>query len=186
MVWLGLAIQVMGITPYLRATLRGDTQPNRVTWLLWSVLPIEGALASLADGGGLSVVPVFAAGLCPFLVFIATFAQPTAYWRLGRIDYLCGAIGIAAIFAWQFTGTPAWAVVLAVFADGIAAIPTILKSWSKPRSERALTYVCSALAASTSFFAVEAWTFTIVAFPAWLVVMCLSIAAIIMIRRRRL
>jgi len=37
---LGAAIGSAGAALYLRDTLRGVTQPNRVTWLLWAAAPL--------------------------------------------------------------------------------------------------------------------------------------------------
>ena len=37
---LGAAIGAVGQTLYVRDTVRGETQPNRVTWLLWAIVPV--------------------------------------------------------------------------------------------------------------------------------------------------
>ena len=53
-IYLGTAIGAAGTSVYLLDTLRGTTQPNRVTWLLWA----DHAFARFSggtDGGGVGL-----------------------------------------------------------------------------------------------------------------------------------
>ena len=55
---------------YAYATLRGKTQPNRMTWFMWAVAPLITTAAQIAGGVGISTLFVFAVGLGPLVVFV--------------------------------------------------------------------------------------------------------------------
>ena len=52
-VFLGAAIGTVGQALYVVDTIRGRTQPNRVTWLLWAVNPLLAFAVEIDDGVGL-------------------------------------------------------------------------------------------------------------------------------------
>jgi hypothetical protein len=184
LVFAGAAVQVAGKFFYARETLRGNTKPNRVTWLMWFVAPLIATLAGLADGVTWAVLPVFMSGFGPLVVLIASFANPRSYWRLERFDYLCGLCSILALVFWGITREPAVAIVFAIASDGFASIPTLVKSWHYPETETAHAYAAGLFNALTSFAAVVTWSFSAYAFPAYLVVINASL--IFAIYRRKL
>ena len=168
LVFVGAAAQIFGDFYYIKNTLWGKTRPNRVTWFMWAAGPLVAAQAALSAGVGWATVPVFAAGLCPLLVFIASFANKKSYWKLGVFDYLCGFFSILALVLWAVTKEPAIAIVLAIVSDLFACVPTILKSWNHPETESGLTHIAGLFNALTSFTAITVWNFTACAFPVYL------------------
>lgn len=66
-VLIGAVMQLVGIFVYIRATVRGETKPNRVTWLMWFVVPLIGSVAAFSDGVRWAVLPVFMSGFAPLL-----------------------------------------------------------------------------------------------------------------------
>lgn len=170
LVFIGAAVQLLGIFSYIKETLRGNTKPNKVTWLMWSVAPLIATFAALADGVGWSVLPVFMAGFGPLLVFIASFVNKNSYWKLETFDYLCGFCSVLALVLWGITKEPVIAIVFAIASDGFAAIPTLVKSWKYPETETAVAYTTGLFSALTSFTAIKIWNFSSYAFPAYLVI----------------
>ena len=82
---------------YAVATLRGTTQPNRVTWFMWALAPLNAAAAQLAGGVGWSTLMVFMTGIGPCIIVVCSFVNKKAYWQTGVFDYLCGLlIGVRA------------------------------------------------------------------------------------------
>lgn len=170
LVFIGAAVQLLGIFSYIKETLRGNTKPNKVTWLMWSVAPLIATFAALADGVGWSVLPVFMAGFGHLLVFIASFVNKNSYWKLETFDYLCGFCSALALILWGITKEPVIAIVFAIASDGFAAIPTLVKSWKYPETETAAAYTTGLFSALTSFTAIKIWNFSSYAFPAYLVI----------------
>src|SRR6185437_6841760 len=134
LVLVGAAIQLYGIYDYIRDTLKGKTQPNRVSWLLWSIAPTIATVAALTAGVRWAVLPVFISGFGPFLVFLASFVNKNAYWKLERFDYLCGIFSILALIGWGITKDANVAIVFSILSDGTAALPTLIKAWRFPET----------------------------------------------------
>jgi len=169
LVFVGALIAFIGAIGYVRDTLRGDTKPNRMTWFLWTLAPFIGTAAAVVDGVGWAVLPVFMAGFGPFMVFVASFVNKNAYWKLDKFDYGCGFLSIMALVLWALTNEPLVAIFLAIVADAFAAIPTLVKAWQHPETESANIFAASFFAALTSFAAIQYWSMAEYAFPAYLV-----------------
>ena len=165
---LGAAIGSAGMVLYLRDTLRGDTQPNRVTFLLWAVAPLLAFGAEVAAGVGLRSLMTFVVGFFPLLIFLASFRSPGAVWELQRIDYVCGALSVAGLLAWIVTQHGTVALVAAVGADALAATPTVRKSWLEPETETAAAYAAAAVNAGITLLTVTEFTTADVAFPIYI------------------
>ncbi len=184
LVLVGAAVQLFGITFYIKETVRGNTKPNRVSWFLWSIAPLIATTAAISDGVGWSILPVFMAGFNPLLVLIASFVNPKAYWKLERFDYLCGFFSILALVLWGITREPIIAVAFAIVSDAFASVPTIVKMWNHPETETVAPFFASLFSACMSFLAIQTWHFTAYGFSAYVVMV--SIALIVSFYRSRL
>jgi hypothetical protein len=176
-VLIGAAVQLVGIFVYIRATVRGETKPNRVTWLMWSVAPLIGSVAAFSDGVRWAALPVFMSGFAPLLVFIASFVNPKSFWKLEKFDYICGACSILALVLWGITKEPLIAIIFSIASDGFAAVPTIIKSWKHPDSESVEAYTTGLFNSLTSFFALRTFGISELAFPIYLVLVNSSLIA---------
>jgi hypothetical protein len=154
---------------YIRSMFRGQTKPNRVTWLMWTIAPFTATFAAVSNGVTWAAVPVFMSGLSPFLILLASFLNKKAYWKLSAFDYLCGALSALALFLWFITSNPNVAIVFAIAGDALAAIPTLRKAWRNPETESPWPFVVGTFSPMTSFLVAAAWSFSQIAFPAYLV-----------------
>lgn len=182
LVFLGVFINLVGSFPYIRDTLRGDTKPNRVTWLMWSIAPLIGTAAAYSNGIRLATLPVFMSGIIPLFIFGISFINKDAYWKLGKFDYTCGFFSLVALILLIFAKEPSLTILFALISDGFAVIPTLIKSWKYPKTETMSAYIASILSSLTSFFAISVWTFSAYVFPLYLVI---SNAFIIMAMYRK-
>lgn len=165
---LGAVIGSIGIAFYLRDTLRGDTRPNRVTWLMWSVAPLLAFAVEVHEGVGLQSLMTFTVGFLPLLVFVASFHNRHGYWRIGPLDYLCGVVSAVGLAVWLVTRHGTVAIAASIASDALAALPTLLKSWKEPASESVSAYLSSALNAGITLLTIRTWTTAYVAFPAYI------------------
>ena len=179
LVIVGAVVQLIGIWSYVRDTVRGDTKPNRMTWLMWSIAPLIASAAALASGVSWAVLPVFMSGFGPLLVFLASFVNKNSYWQLERFDYVCGLFSLLALVLWWLTKIPDIAIIFAVASDGLAATPTLIKAWRYPETENAGPFTTGLFSSLTSFAAIKVWTFAAYAFPVYLVAINTSIALVI-------
>jgi hypothetical protein len=173
-----------GFASYIRGTLHGRVQPNRVSWALWAVSPMVAFAAELAGHVSAPVAAVtFGLGFGPLLVVVSTFARAGGAWRLGLADYACGAVSVLALAAWAVTGRGDAAIALSIAADAFAAAPTIAKSWSHPESESAGTYVASGTAGVVALLALPSWRFAGYGFPLYVAAVCAVITVLVVVPR---
>jgi hypothetical protein len=169
---------------YIRSMFTSATNPNRVTWLMWSIAPLIAAAAAISNGVGWAVLPVFMSGFSPLLIFTASFLTKKAYWKLSSFDYLCGALSATALVLWFITADPNVAIVFAMVSDGFAAIPTIKKAWNHPETESAWPFIVGVFSPATSFVAAVTWTFSELAFPTYLII--INILLVLSVFNRKL
>lgn len=168
---LGSLFELIGCVSYARLTVKGRTQPNRITWLLWAVAPLIAVAGELSSGVGLTWLLTFAVGLGPLIVFGSSFVNRSAYWKLGTFDWLCGALSVAALVGWQVAGMPQLAIGLSIAADALAGIPTITKAYRHPESESGVAFIGGLIATAITLLTIHRWNFATYGFPGYLAIM---------------
>ena len=184
---LGGLLPILGSAGYALDTFRGRTQPNRVSWLLWTLAPLIAFAAELAQHVGLAALLTFAVGFGPLLVVVASFLDPQAYWRITRGDILCGLLSVAALAMWALTGKGDVAIAFSILSDLFAAIPTIRKAHTHPESESAKAFIAGAVGAAITLLAIKphSWSFASFGFPLYILVAGAIISALILNPRPR-
>ena len=156
---IGAIIGSIGGFKYLYDTIKGTARPNRVTWLLWGLLPMVIFVAQRTQGvEGVSWVS-FAAGLTPLLIFAASFLNRNAYWQTTSLDYLCMAIAFVGIGLWAIAREANTAILFSIIADAAAAVPTVIKAYKYPETESWSAYGISTIGFLISLAAIQAWSF---------------------------
>jgi hypothetical protein len=168
----GALIGGAGQALYVRDTVQGRTQPNRVTWLLWTVAPLLAFAAEINAGVGLRALLTFTAGFGPLVIFTATFVHRAgttrpAVWRVSRLDVVCGALSVLGTLGWIVTRQGLVAIAASITADALAWLPTIVKSWRRPESESAGVFVGGLANSTITLLTVRRVTAPVVAFPAY-------------------
>ena len=184
LVIIAAAASMLAALVYVRSMFTGRTKPNRVTWLMWAVAPLIATAAEVSKGVGWAVLPVFMAGFSPLMIFTASFFAKKAYWKSSTFDYVCGALSGLALFMWWLTKDPNVAIVFAVSSDALASIPTITKAWSNPETESIWPYVVGVFGAASSLVVATFWTFSVYAFPSYLII--INILLLLAIYKRQL
>jgi hypothetical protein len=180
---IGAVISSLGGLYYLFETIIGKTRPNRVTWLLWGLLPMIAFFAQGAQGVAESAWLTFAAGFTPLLIVAASFINKNAYWRTRPIDYGLMAAAIVGVIAWVITDDPNLAILFALVADLLAGIPTLVKAFRYPESESWIAYAISAVGFGIGLLAIQDFSFESGAFPIYLFLLNLLLA-IFAVRKR--
>lgn len=126
-------------------TLRGKTRPNRVSFFMWSLAPMVAFAAQIQQGIGLLALATFTSGFIPLLIFIASFVDKRAVWKLTSFDLICGILSFAGLLLWIITREGNVAIFFAIAADLLAAIPTVKKSYFHPESEHWAGYLSGGL-----------------------------------------
>ncbi len=167
-VFLAACCNIVGGGSYVLATFRGRTRPNRVTWGLWAAIPMIAFAAELSEGVGLRSLMTFMVGFGPFMVVIASTVNRDAFWQLGRLDVVCGALSVVAVVGWRLTGSGVVAIGLSILADAFAGVPTFVKSYREPSTEHPLVFTLGAASALITLLTVDEWSVAAAAFPAYI------------------
>lgn len=179
---LGALIQFFGSLSYLTGTVKGKIQPNKISWFLWSLAPLIAFTAEIKQGVGLQSLTTFMVGFMPLLIFIASFANKKAYWKLGKFDIACGVLSILGLILWSITRIGNIAIIFSILADGLAALPTIVKAYRKPESENYLIYLTAIIGSGITLLTIQVWTIAQYAFP--LYILFIDVVIVVAIKGR--
>lgn len=171
-IYLGVAINFFGTISYLKSTLEGKTKPNKVTWFLWALAPLVAFVAQYTQGVGLISLMTFSIGFGPVLIFLASFVNKKSDWKITNFDIYCGLLSLLGLVLWGLTKVGNVAILFAILADGLAAIPTLIKSYRFPETENLDSYLCAGISAFIAFLTIKHWDFAIFAFPLWTIFLC--------------
>ena len=160
-------IAFSSMVPYVRDIFHGTTRPNTITWLLWMFIQAIAIAAQFAEGASWSVIFVIADGI-NILVVLAISLGGYGYRAWNAFDVGCGVLGVVAIIAWQVTGDGVLALIFAVAADSLAALPTLRKSFQDPWSENPEGWALTALAAGLGAAATAQYNAANLLFPSYL------------------
>lgn len=158
-IFVGALIGTAGAFAYLWDTIRGRVKPNRVSFLLWSVAPMIAFAAQVKQGVGLESLMTFTSGFLPFLTFAASFVNKKAVWELTRFDVACGLLSVAGLILWLVTKVGNVAIVFSIVADGLAALPTLIKAYKHPETEIAWPWMATCVGIVLTLLTLNELTF---------------------------
>jgi len=178
-VLLGALFNIWGSATYALSTLKGKTKPNRVGWLLWALAPLIAFAVEINQGVGLRSLMTFMVGFGPALVFTASFVNKKAYWKISRLDIVCGALSALALVLWLVTRVGDIAIWLSIASDLLASVPTIVKSWREPETEHPTVFRNGAISAAITLLTVKTWTLANYGFPLYILLDCVVLYVLI-------
>jgi hypothetical protein len=155
----GTLIGAAGSVAYLIGTVKGKVKPNRVTFLLWSIAPFIAFFAQITQGVGLEALMTFSTGFTPLIVFLASFINKQAEWKLTRFDLICGILSVLGLVLWMITKVGNVAIFFSIVADGLAAVPTIVKAYKYPDTEIAWPWIATVVGVILTLLTLSTFTF---------------------------
>jgi hypothetical protein len=156
---IGTLISAIGSFVYLIDTIKGKIKPNRVSFLLWSIAPLIAFAAQIKQGVGIESLMTFSTGFLPIMTFIASFVNKKAEWKITRFDLICGFLSILGLVLWQITKVGNIAIFFSIVADGLAAVPTIVKAYKYPDTEIAWPWVATSIGVVLTLLTLTSLTF---------------------------
>ena len=180
---LAVLITLAGNINYIYHTIQGQTKPNRVTWFLWTLIPMITFSAMLSEGAETTaLILTFASGFMPLMTFCASFFDKKAFWKINKFDYVCGTFSLVGIAAWIITQEGYLAIVFAIIADFLATLPTIIKSYKYPETESWPNFLGGSIYALIALLTFDEWTFATVAWPINVMAVCTVLFVLIRFR----
>jgi hypothetical protein len=167
-----LVVSITANIPYIKETIEGKVKPERISWLLWTLL-----------GGTYFFSAVFADGAKWFTlgeligpVVILLLSLKYGVGGKSRFDkYSLGVALIAFGLLFILEGVLI-SLLLALFIDGIGATLTIRKLLIDPASESRSFWILAALAGSLALLSLRTYNLETVLFPAYVVILSIFIA----------
>ncbi len=176
---LGVVIQLLGGLSYLLDTIKGKAKPNRASFLLWSIAPLIAFAAEIKQGVGIQSLMAFSVGFVPLLILITSFLNKKAAWKLSNFDYACGFLSIIGLILWYLTKVGNVAIFFSILSDGLASLPTVIKSYKFPETENGGAYLATTISAILTTLTITNWNFAHYAFPFYMIAANLMIWVLI-------
>ena len=135
-------LSVFAYLPYIIETLKGQTQPQRSTWFIWSVLSSMSFFAQVMEGAtdSLWFSGVQASGT--ILVSILSIRYGTGSF-LNRADSFILMGAAAGLCLWYFTDNAVYALAISIGISALGSLLTIAKAYRDPDSESILSWLVS-------------------------------------------
>jgi len=169
-IYIGVFINLICLIWYIRNIFYKNTRPNLVSFSIWTIAPFVGVFLQIKSGAGLSVLGTFMAGFGPLLIIIFSLIKKNGFWKLNRFDLICGFFSILALIIYIITNKLGISILFAIVSDGLAAFPTIIKSFKFPETETPILYMGGIINNILALFIITNWTFSIYAFSIYFIV----------------
>jgi hypothetical protein len=181
---LGAALIVFSGIPYIIDVVKKKSRPNIVSWFTWTLLIGIGGFAALdAHEVNTAIITFADAAQCALILGLGFIY---GYAKFGWFDAICQAGAIIGLVLWFTFDSPTVAIVAAITIDLIAALPTYRHSWVSPGEETWQTYFISFVGAGLGLIALADFNVNSLAYPLYVTLLGISMAAVIVIRRRKL
>lgn len=181
---LSAALSSWAFFPYIVNTLRGRTQPQRASWLIWSVLSSIALVIQIYEGATESAWFVGSQALGTVTVFLLSLRYGSGN-LLGRQDAAVLSVALMGLIAWKLTDTPAYALAIIIAISALGGAVTVMKSFRFPSSETLATWTLFAIASFLAVIPVQTAGWMLLAYPLYLFLLYAAIAVAIVLGRRR-
>jgi len=173
---------ILSSVPYVRSILKGNTKPQRITWLIWTVLVFIAFFSQLARGATWSLLLTAGDAITIVIVYIFSFKYGMGGFRKIDIISLCGA-GLSLIL-WYFTKEPAIALFLIILIDIIGSNLTIIKTWKNPETENWVGWAMCGVGGLFGILSVGSYNYILLAYPVYICFINSLMAIIVLLRKR--
>ena len=174
-IFVGVLLNIVGYYFYFKGMFFGQTKPNLISWFIWMLAPFLGVFFQLKAGAGWSVLPIFIAGFGPLIVLLVSIFKRDGYWKITFLDIICGLLALASLLLYILTKSLTISIVFVILSDGLAAVPTLVKSWKFPESETASIYLTGILSQIIGLLIIKEWIFPIYSLGFYFIIVNLSI-----------
>jgi hypothetical protein len=180
--FLALVVNLIGYVPYIRDILRHKVKPHRITWGIWTILTIIAAFNQVSNGGGYSSLFFISTTLLVTTVFVLSF-----HYGMGgasKIDRVCLILAILLLIYWITVQETRLSTVLAVIIDGVAAIPTLIKTYHHPKTESYPQWTLAGIAGLLTMLSVPRLDWALILYPLYVFLMNGAIVGIKYVQER--
>lgn len=181
---LSAVLSTFAYVPYIRDTLRRRTQPQRASWLIWSMLSIIAFWSQVYEGAtdSLWFAGVQSGGTVIVLLLSIWFGVGGF---LNRRDAFVLLIAAGGLVAWYLTETAIYALAITISISLLGGAVTVVKAYWNPESETLSTWIWCFVASVFAILAVGKVDWVILAYPLYLFALNGAIVAATLLGRAR-
>ena len=177
-------LAILCYVPYIRDILKGTTQPERASWLIWTVLGFIAFFSQLSEGASDSLwvtgIETFGVGI----VFL--LALKFGVGGLARRDIVALVGAGVGLLLWYMTNDASTALYIVIAIDAIGVVLTVMKAYKDPSSETFSTWFLAGLAGVFASFAVGKFDYVFLIYPFYLFLMNCAVCVAMLVGRARL
>lgn len=160
-------LSLIAYLPYARDTIRGVAQPNRATWIIWSIVGgLLFASYNAAAGGAARWVPL-ADALGPVLIAMLAARYGRGGWN--RLEVACLLLAGLSVIGWVLTGSPMVTLGINLLLAFLGAIPTFRNVYYHADTEPPLAWRLFLLSNVLNLLAIQHWSWSSAAYPVYAV-----------------
>jgi hypothetical protein len=152
---------------YLINTVTRKVRPSVLSWIGWAFLMGTSVVSQVVGKGwqwSMTGVLCSTAGC----LAIGVTALVMRNYSLERKDWQYMGWGIGCVAIYLLSANPWITTVFALFADAILAVPTVMKAWRDPGSERSLAWVLGVISSTLALIICVGHDWIYVLFPTYL------------------
>ena len=164
---LSAVLSLIAYLPYMRDISRGESHPQRASWLIWSMLSSLAFAAQYAEGATTSL---WFAG-AQVLGTITIFGMSIRHGRgafLSRPDERVLWLAAMGLVVWYFTETAAYTLALTITISLLGGSLTLVKAYCRPSSETLTKWGLSFVAACCAIAAIGTADWMLLAYPLYI------------------
>lgn len=129
-----VALAFVAYVPYLRDIIRDKTKPHPYSWFIWGLLNSLIFALQVTHGAGAGSYVTLSVGVLSFLIFYLGLKKH-GVTDITRLDTAAFITALLATLIWLLARQPLTSMLLIMFIDLLALVPTIRKSWHRPHTE---------------------------------------------------
>ena len=162
---IAVVLTFVGYFPYIRSVVRRQTMPHIYSWFIWS---LDGFIIfglQITHGAGPGSFVAFSAGLLSITVLVLTLFHKGKR-DITPADTAFSICALVALVLWLYAKQPLLSAVLIMAVDVLGFVPTVRKSWLKPRSENITFYAVNTVRFVIALAALKEYSVITVLYPA--------------------
>jgi hypothetical protein len=156
-------ISLFAFLPYILSILRKKTTPNRASWIIWAMVSSIIVLSYREAGAGHAYLAPLGYVTGSTIVVILSIKNGVGGWT--PFDRKCLLGAAMSLLLWQLFNSPMSALLINLFINLLATMPTLRKVWYQPETESTLAWSLFSTGTIINLFAIDAWNFSMAVYP---------------------
>ena len=169
---------------YIRSTIHGKTKPDRATWWILTLIGVMIASSYYVSGARTTIWVAISYVVGPFIIAILSLKYGEGKkWK--KLEKWCFMVALISMPIWYISNSAILTLIINMFLDFIALLPTIKKSYLRPKGEDKAAWTLESLSSILNMFAVERWIFAIAIYPIYLFIINGTITILLYRHRKK-